>query len=156
VSVGAEHRVEPHHSGSFETVKRHWAFKGLRILALILPGIIASIGSYASLKDDAEGLEDRAVVVEAQADRAEVESAAGYKVTKAWVAELERRVAQLDAEIITLKRAARLSLKRSSVKVVVVNQAAPNPPPPLPANLDKAVEQVQRPPAPVPVEAPPP
>jgi len=145
---------EPNHSSSFETVKRHWAFKGIRILALILPGIIASIGSYASLKDDAEDLEDRAVVVEAQADRAEDEADAGYKVTRAWVAELERRVAQLDAEVIALKRAARLSSKRAAVRVTVVNQAPATPPPPLPANLDRAVEQVQRPPAPAPVEAP--
>jgi hypothetical protein len=147
--------VERTDSHSFEAVKRHWAFKALRVLALILPGIIASFGAYATATDHAE---DRVVQVEAKADRAadraEDEADAGYKVTRAWVAELERRVAQLDAEVVGLKRAARLSLKRSSVKVVVVNQAAPNPPPPLPANLDKAVEQVQRPPAPVPAEAP--
>jgi uncharacterized small protein (DUF1192 family) len=79
------------------------------------------------------------------ADRADDKAVAGYKVTAAWVAELERRVAQLDAEVAALKKALRISKRAAAVKVVVNQPAAPAPPPPLPPTLDKALEQVQRP-----------
>jgi len=130
-----------------EAVKRHWAF---RLAVVLLPAIASSIAAYTSATGDAE---DRAAVVGTKADVADDKATVGYKITTAWVTELERRIAQLDAEVTGLKRAVRAGTKRPVAVKVVVNQPAAAAPPPLPATVEKALEleqqqQAKAPPAP--------
>jgi hypothetical protein len=133
--VGEEEKPEPTTNPAIQAIRRHWAFQAVKHLA---PPIMAAFLAYFGATGT---VEDRAKEVESKADVADDKATVTYKHTTAWVAELERRIVQLDAEVTSLKRAIRAGSKRpATVKVVVQQPAAPSPPPPLQPTVEKAVE----------------
>jgi hypothetical protein len=131
--VNEQEKPEPTTNPAIQAIRRHWAVK----LALVLgPAIAASIGAYTTSSGESQVVKNKAE--------------AGYQLTREDVEQLKIRVAQLEAhfeaEVAALKRAVRAGSKRvhaPSVKVVV-NPPAPALPSPLPADLDKALQEVQQ------------
>jgi transcription elongation factor len=135
---------------AIEAIRKHWAF---RMAVQVVPVIIGSIGAYSTATS---GVEARAAKLESKADVADDKASITWKRMAPWVAELERRIVELDAEVAGLKRAVRAGSKRPAAVVKPVNPAPAAPPPPLPPTVEKAleVEQQARPTTGAPPEVP--
>ncbi len=124
---------------AIEAIKRHWAVK---VLLVILPAVVSSIAAYSGASDDAEV---QAKVVKDQAERVEDKAESGYQVAVGELERLRAAVARLEGEVSALKRTVRAIGRKPSVSVAVSpaapSMAAPAAPAPLPATLDKALEQ---------------